>query len=68
MKKALSIVITCFLFLIIEVALGTHIRAGEIRTERVSCNGFKYKITLIIYTNTSSPSHPGGFAGGGILS
>ncbi|MFN7492950.1 MAG: gliding motility-associated C-terminal domain-containing protein [Cyclobacteriaceae bacterium] len=46
----------------------THIRAGEIQVERISCLTLRYKITLIVYTNSASPSHPGGWIGGGTLS
>ena len=68
MKAFISILLTYFLVLIGSTAHGTHIRAGEIRSERLSCTGLSYKITLIIYTNTASPTHPGGWSGGGTLS
>ena len=32
----------------------THIRAGEIIAERISCVGFKYRITIIGYEDTKS--------------
>src|SRR5688572_3044460 len=31
---------------------GSHIRAGEITVERVSCTSLTFRITLTIYTNT----------------
>lgn len=46
----------------------THIRAGEIKVERIGCPQLRYRITLIVYTNSASPSHPGGWIGGGTLS
>ena len=43
------------LFLCIgTLAHATHIRAGEIIAERVSCVGFKYRITIIGYEDTGS--------------
>ena len=33
----------------------THLRAGEITVERVSCNGLTFRITITAYTNTGSP-------------
>jgi len=33
----------------------THLRAGEITLERVSCTGLTFKITINIYTDTGSP-------------
>jgi hypothetical protein len=32
----------------------THLRAGEITVERVSCNGLTFSITITAYTNTGS--------------
>ena len=68
MRKVLHFLISCLFLLITFAAQGTHIRAGEIRAERLRCDELTYRITLIVYTNTASPSHPGGFIGGGILS
>jgi len=69
MKKFLPVLgIVSLLLLISEASQATHLRAGEIRAERISCSGLTYRITLIIYTNMDSPSHPGGTAGGtGVL-
>jgi len=67
MKKLLHISTTCFLLLMANSAQGTHLRAGEILVERLTCSELQYKITLILYTNTISPTHPGGTAGGGML-
>jgi hypothetical protein len=50
------------------VSHATHIRAGEIKVERITCSQLRYRITLIVYTNSASPSHPGGWIGGGRLS
>lgn len=57
-----------FSFFLSHTSFGTHIRAGEIRADRLSCSQLKYRITLIVYTNTVSPSHQGGSIGGGTLS
>ncbi|MCX7955474.1 MAG: gliding motility-associated C-terminal domain-containing protein [Bacteroidales bacterium] len=43
-----------FIFLLINNAIGTHNRAGEIRYRHV--NGYTYEITLITYTYTLSPA------------
>jgi hypothetical protein len=58
---------TVCLMMSTAVTYATHIRAGEIRAERISCSTFTYKITLIVFTNTESPTHPGGWFGGGML-
>lgn len=68
MKNLVRVSLSCLLLLIALRANSTHLRAGEIRTERLSCTELRYKITLILYTNTGSPTHPGGTAGGGTLS
>ena len=54
--------------LLSHFAMATHIRSGEINMTRLSCNSLRYRITLTVYTNTASPTHPGGWAGGGLLS
>lgn len=48
--------------------MATHIRSGEINATRLSCSSLTYRITLTVYTNTASPTHPGGWIGGGLLS
>lgn len=35
-------------------AKATHLRAGEITVERVSCNSRQFKITVTVYTDTES--------------
>jgi hypothetical protein len=35
--------------------LATHLRAGEITLQRVSCTGLTFRITITIYTDTGSP-------------
>ncbi len=35
----------------------THLRAGEITVDRVSCNGLTFIIRITAYTNTGSPVH-----------
>jgi len=68
MKKIQTVLAFCFFLLSTYSANGTHIRAGEIRAERLNCSGLSYRITLIVYTNTASPTHPGGFIANGTLS
>jgi hypothetical protein len=41
----------------------SHLRAGEITMERVSCNGLTFRITITAYTNTGSPVK---FSAGGL--
>ena len=67
MKKLRYTSITCLLLLMALSARGTHLRAGELLVEQLNCSKLQYRITLILYTNTSSPTHPGGTAGGGRL-
>jgi hypothetical protein len=48
----------CFiLFLLLGLGelSATHLRAGEITVERVSCNGLSFRIKITAYTNTGSP-------------
>jgi len=35
--------------------LATHLRAGEITLQRVSCTGLTFRITITVYTDTGSP-------------
>jgi len=35
--------------------MATHLRAGEITLERVSCTDLTFKITITVYTDTGSP-------------
>src|SRR5688572_11059263 len=42
-------------FLTVIVSIGsyaTHLRAGEIIVERVSCNSLTFRITVTVFTNT----------------
>ena len=39
----------------IQQSQATHLRAGEITVERVSCNGLTFRITITAYTNLGSP-------------
>jgi hypothetical protein len=43
-----------FLLLGLGESKATHLRAGEITVERVSCNGLTFRITITAYTNTGS--------------
>lgn len=54
------------LFLLIMATIGvvllaplqvqaTHLRAGEITVERLSCSSLTFRITITVYTNTGSP-------------
>jgi hypothetical protein len=45
-----------FFFLgFIHFSQATHLRAGEITVERISCNGLTFRITITAYTNLGSP-------------
>lgn len=37
-------------------AYATHLRAGEITVERVSCNSLTFRITITVFTNTKNTS------------
>ncbi|NOS94127.1 MAG: gliding motility-associated C-terminal domain-containing protein [Cyclobacteriaceae bacterium] len=56
MMKYLRIAIALFGLLLssIDEVLATHLRAGEITVERVSCNGLTFRIKITAYTNTGS--------------
>ena len=50
-----SITLALLLLLGAESAIyATHILGGEIRAESVSCQGFTYRVTVMIYTDTGS--------------
>ncbi len=68
MIRQLKFGLAFFALLVCHFAMATHIRSGEINATRLSCNSLNYRITLTVYTNTASPSHPGGWIGGGLLS
>lgn len=51
----LSVWVVCSLLGLTQHAQATHLRAGEITVERVSCNGLTFRITITAYTNTGSP-------------
>lgn len=68
MVRLFQIGVTFVLTLLSTHCFATHIRAGEIKVERIGCPQLRYRITLIVYTNSASPSHPGGWIGGGTLS
>jgi hypothetical protein len=36
-------------------AIATHLRAGEITLERISCTDLTFRITITVYTDTGSP-------------
>ncbi len=46
--------IVFFLMGFVNHSFATHLRAGEITVERVSCNGLSFKIKITAYTNTGS--------------
>ncbi len=51
-----SIVGVLLLVLVFSMsANATHLRAGEITLERVSCTDLTFKITITVYTDTGSP-------------
>jgi len=61
-KKAKNLFFRSLIGLLIFAALilsfganATHLRAGEITLERVSCTDLTFKITITIYTDTGSP-------------
>jgi CHU_C Type IX secretion signal domain len=47
--------IVFFLIGLVQHSHATHLRAGEITVERVSCNGLTFRIIITAYTNTGSP-------------
>ncbi len=53
-----------FLLMIGVEAWATHIRAGEITAVRISQTSFRYRFTIVIYTDTQSPIQAGD---GGII-
>ncbi|MBK7650935.1 MAG: hypothetical protein IPJ20_09570 [Flammeovirgaceae bacterium] len=46
-----------FLLILISFlnAEATHLRAGEITLQRVSCTSLTFRITITVYTDTGSP-------------
>ena len=52
--RSLVAVLFAALFFSID-ANATHLRAGEITLERVSCTALTFKITITVYTNLGSP-------------
>ena len=38
-----------------SISRATHLRAGEITVERLSCNSLTFRICITVYTNTGSP-------------
>jgi hypothetical protein len=52
-RLLLKIFFSAFLaFGIFNVSRATHLRAGEIIVERVSCNSLTFRITVTVFTNT----------------
>ncbi|MBL7856908.1 MAG: gliding motility-associated C-terminal domain-containing protein [Cyclobacteriaceae bacterium] len=52
-------IVRLFLFIVSMLTIGqqvyaTHLRAGEIIVERVSCNALTFKITVTVFTNTKN--------------
>jgi len=47
-------------FLPVFSAEATHLRAGQITVERISCSSLTFKITVTVYTDTGSPVLFGG--------
>ena len=42
------------MLLLPAMAKATHLRAGEITVQRLSCTGLTFRITITVYTNTGS--------------
>lgn len=56
MKSILYRLSSVLFFIMLSIsAYATHLRAGEITVERVSCTGLTFRITITVYTNTGSP-------------
>ena len=54
-KSLLFLFVFAFgIFFFQQSAYATHLRAGEITVERVSCNGLTFRITITVFTNTGS--------------
>lgn len=53
-RLLLCLCILCPLLIIgvVNEGFATHLRAGEITVERVSCNSLTFKITVTVFTNT----------------
>jgi hypothetical protein len=47
--------IVFFFLCFVHFSHATHLRAGEITVERISCNGLTFRITITAYTNLGSP-------------
>jgi len=47
--------VVLMLVAIVQRSQATHLRAGEITVERVSCNGLTFRIKITAYTNLGSP-------------
>jgi hypothetical protein len=62
MKFSYAIGLLLFLLFSYRIEVtGTHLRAADILVEKVNCTGLTYKITLIVYVNTTSGTRVGGF-------
>lgn len=55
MKKIFTSIIFLTGLLNSQSAVATHIRAGEIVVERLSVQSLRYRISVIAYTDTTSP-------------
>ena len=51
-----SLTLILLLFLSAEPVRATHILGGEIRAESVSCQGFTYRVTVVLYTDADTGS------------
>lgn len=61
MKKYLRFIFTCLMFIsFFSEMKATHIRAGEITAELISCQNYTYKFTLTGYTDLTSDVEFGG--------
>jgi len=61
-KKYFSIIAAIFgfaIFVSLQPAMATHIRAGEIRAELISCASYSYRFTVVLYVDTDGiePGH-----------
>jgi hypothetical protein len=52
----ISLLSLALMLLLLRAGYATHLRAGEITVERVSCNSLTFKITVTVFTNTENTS------------
>ena len=54
MKKNFQIIFTCIILSFFSEVKATHIRAGEVTADLISCQNFTYRFTITGYTDLGS--------------